>query len=436
MLDAEAASRGVAAIDNSGFANGYKACKLPLDSEGYVTAFEPSDAEGIKTFFDRYGVVVIQNVLNPDQCHASVDAIWDFIERHISYVQAPQSVALSPTPHPPPFVPAASKVDRSDATTWDSWTSLAKLGFLGDLMTLSPQLCDNRQNPNLHAAFAAVLGTERLIVSVGRAAFMRPTRRVKVRVDDAGSSTTAASDATPAADSGTGGGGGAGGGAGADAATAPTGSDTAAGWKVVDKPEWKTVAKWLHYDLCPHTGRVTAYTWRTKSHAANAGYDHMPSAVQGLVALADAPEGAGGFICVPGMAKHLRGWAAEHPECFDASRVNSFGSIRIPDGDDLHNHTQRVPVRAGSAIIWSSATPHANFPNDSHLPRIVQVGYIDFGVVMLVLTHTCGAVLQYIKMVPADSPSMGSLFTDETLLPDGFKLSPLGQRLHGFKPWS
>ena len=46
-------------------------------------------------------------------------------------------------------------------------------------VVLSPQLCQNRQNPRVHRAFATLFGTPDLRTTLGRCGIMRPTRAVR-----------------------------------------------------------------------------------------------------------------------------------------------------------------------------------------------------------------------------------------------------------------
>lgn len=271
-----------------------------------------------------------------------------------------------------------------EPNTWENWPNLSKLGLLGDEVCLSPQLCKNRQNPNVHAAFAAVLGTERLWVNVSRASAMRPTRRVQMQQDDG----TMAE---------------------------------------VDKPEWKTIDgnKWLHWDFNPFTGAATRYSWKVRNVRANRGFVGPPN-VQGFIALDDCGPDDGGFFCVPGAHRCMRRWAYLNSVIYDErlrKRVLSpeyAVQLHVPHEEDaepfgLRKLAVRVPVRKGTLLIWDSRLPHSNFPNDSSHFRMVQ----------------------YVTMVPVTNQCVEPLFTDQNLFPPekDFQLTDLGARLHGFKRW-
>ena len=116
----------LARADNSGhrLADQYEPLTLPVDEDGYVVSFSPGegDAAAMAEFFDRYGMVVVADVLPPQDCMASVAELWEFLERQVS------------------------GLDRNQPETWERWAPLAGLGLLGNTFNLSPQLCRNRQS--------------------------------------------------------------------------------------------------------------------------------------------------------------------------------------------------------------------------------------------------------------------------------------------------
>jgi hypothetical protein len=53
---------------------------VPRDAEGYVQSFvDPQDAKAVD-FYEKYGFVVIADVLSNEECQRSVDEVWDYIE--------------------------------------------------------------------------------------------------------------------------------------------------------------------------------------------------------------------------------------------------------------------------------------------------------------------------------------------------------------------
>jgi len=266
----------------------HEPCALPLDDEGFVMSFPVEDAAGIKAFFDCYGLVVVSGVLTDEACARSADEVWAHVERQ------------------------CQGFDRSDHSTWHRWPSLARLGILGNGFLLSPQLCENRQAPDVHRAFAAVFGTEELVVNIGRASVMRPTRRVPM-------------------------------GRSADAEEAA----------YMDRPEWRSAegADWLHWDLNPFTGAASTFSWKARDVFANRGYDRLH--VQAILALSECGPDDGGFYCIPGSHRSLRSWANENgPSVPDSSIASPESSMQ------LMRRRRRFGAAASSSGMrcWHTAT--------------------------------------------------------------------------------
>ena len=55
-------------------------CPVAKDEEGFITSFDFDDVEGYSAFWERYGFVVVRNVLNEKEIEDSVDEIWSDIE--------------------------------------------------------------------------------------------------------------------------------------------------------------------------------------------------------------------------------------------------------------------------------------------------------------------------------------------------------------------
>ena len=343
-------------VDNSAFDYDpatWEPPALPLDDNGFVQAFGVDEGDAIKGFFERYGLVAVRGAIDAEACARSLDEMWAGLETNFQGLR------------------------RDDPSTYESWPSLSKLGILGNTFLLSPQWCTNRQSPRVHRAFATLFGTERLVVNVGRASAMRPTRSVPAGSRDGG--------AAPA---------------------------------LVDRPEWKTKAggEWLHWDMNPFTGAASSFSWRVRRPLEARGYGRLR--VQGLLALSECGPDDGGFFCVPGSHAIVRGWAHRNAGAMsDASVMSAESSIQLllPKGDPLKAQGAKVPVRAGDLLVWDARLAHCNFPNDSPNMRVVQ----------------------YIQAAEADDPAIGPLCTDESLLPPRaqFELTPLGRRLYGFDPW-
>lgn len=153
---------------------------------------------------------------------------------------------------------------RDEPRTWERWPSLSQLGILGNTFNLSAQLCANRQNPACHRVFAALFGTPKLRVNVGRSSVMRPTVNVPW------------------------------GRPGENDEDEPI---------LVGKPEWRSKpgVEWLHWDMNPFTGAASTFSWHLHDVSANRGYGRL--SVQGILALSECRVDDGGFFCCPGSHK-------------------------------------------------------------------------------------------------------------------------------------
>ena len=87
--------------------------------------------------------------------------------------------------------------------------------------------------------------------------------------------------------------------------------------------------------------------------------------VQGVLYLSDTPAGAGGFQCVPGFQRRAEQWVSGRPE----EEILRSQDVRELDASEFENV---IPIEgeAGDFIIWHSALPHGNSPNDSNQPRL------------------------------------------------------------------
>jgi hypothetical protein len=231
--------------------------------------------------------------------------------------------------------------------------------MLGSSPYLGLQGCRNRENPNIYRAYATVFSDEDLIVNIDRIGMHRPTRGVMMNGEE------------------------------------------------VEMEAWKTAAEWLHFDLNPWTGCTTSaccYLFvmpvsLTMSvvasffHSANHGHANTVNRgwewrrVQGILALKDCREEDGGFHAVPGFHRHVRAWAEanEHlREKHVQPNVYDETTVQVPKDDPIREHVQHMPLRRGSLLIWDSALPHGNYPNNSAEFRVVQ----------------------YIRMAPRRDPSL------------------------------
>jgi hypothetical protein len=246
---------------------------------------------------------------------------------------------------------------------------------------MTPQICDNRQNVNIHRVFSKLFGTDELIVSLDRIGMMRPTKDIPYKDGKR------------------------------------------------DKPDWKSITGWLHWDLNPWTGRTSIYGWganypmnKDAMNIENNGYKILK--VQGILALYDCGEKAGGFHGVPGFQQDMQNWATNNlhlKEQWCYPRSVDETTVQVPKDDPVREYIQTLPIRKGSILIWNSMLPHGTHPNDSDKFRLIQ----------------------YLKMAPASDPAITPAMKTKDVYPShsltlpkvNFELTDLGKKLLGLRSW-
>lgn len=345
----------------------WEAMEVPFDAEGYCRSFDSADSVGIAEFIEGYGFVVIHDVLSGDACEATMAEVFSMM------ATGGHSV---PDPERP--------------ETWGDfgWARQDNFkGVIGDGPILTPQLLSNRQAPELHRAYGAVIGTDELIVNHDRLGVMRPT----------------------------------------------VGIDLGDGEGPRDRPEWRVKKNWLHIDCNPVSGSPD---WPPRQgtelgHTAISSMSDTGEAIdfrkcfigQGLLLLTDSGIEDGGFCCVPGSHKLCIEWARQHvtKHSINGERNIAWNTIEVPQDDPLHKHVCKIPLRKGSLLVWNSLLFHDNYPNESNKWRAVQ----------------------YVRMLPASGTPYGPLHPDfgavnaegSRIYPESFEATSLGAKLFGFEPW-
>lgn len=174
----------------------------------------------------------------------------------------------------------------------------------------------------------------------------------------------------------------------------------------VDKDEWRTLGRWLHLDCNPCTGLASIGGFANDGSLIDFSTTLI---IQGLLTLTDARVEDGGFHCVPGSHKFSQKWAEAHQSC--ATRQ----SMKVPESDELHRHVQKVPIRRGCLLVWTSLLFHGNHPNRSDRFRAVQ----------------------YIRQISPGLTPYGPLVADIEEYPPEARvaMTDLGKKLFGIVPW-
>ncbi|KAL5474496.1 hypothetical protein EMCRGX_G026451 [Ephydatia muelleri] len=133
--------------------------EMPMDPNEpcYSLSFSADQVEEYKRFFDEYGYVVVRDVLTADDCQATIDDIWTYLETGA-------------------FGGIDPGIKRDNPSTWTKgWPPMQKSGILGVLPVFTKRAQDNRQNPRVYEVFANILGEKELMVNQDRYGLFRPT---------------------------------------------------------------------------------------------------------------------------------------------------------------------------------------------------------------------------------------------------------------------
>lgn len=153
-----------------------------------------------------------------------------------------------------------------------------------------------------------------------------------------------------------------------------------------------------------------------------------PQNVQGVLALADQTDlEMGGFQCIPWLYRNYDSWKQSQPD--DRNRFQ-------PDTKGLEDHFVKVPLEAGDLLIFNSLEPHGIRPNNSKdKVRIAQ--YIS----MMPAEEDNSALKEWRinswknRIAPVGHAFPGDPRKWEQIKYTTAKLSALGEKLLGLKPW-
>jgi hypothetical protein len=112
--------------------------------------------------------------------------------------------------------------------------------------------------------------------------------------------------------------------------------------------------------------------WRAEINCVRGEYGPHS---QGVLALTDNEAQDGGTVVVPGFHRVFREWQAALGT-WEGNRVGQRRrgcSYNFHDPrDPIHGLARRVPVRAGSLLLWNQCTVHGAVPNMSTRFRVAQ----------------------------------------------------------------
>jgi ectoine hydroxylase-related dioxygenase (phytanoyl-CoA dioxygenase family) len=197
----------------------------------------------------------------------------------------------------------------------------------------------------------------------------------------------------------------------------------------MDKPDWETT-KNIHIDQNPYV----SYD-EHRAVPVDAGFDSMfdhdqawceeynttgnwhdgALKTQALLNLIDNRVEDGGFICIPGFHKYLPEFYRRTRSTLGKKYSKPTSWLKFNPGQHpIVGKGQRIPVRAGSLLVWNNKMFHGSAPNTSSRMRMTQ----------------------YLKMFPAQPlDPRRAKFLRQQVHRTGCEVSELGQKLFGLQDW-
>lgn len=186
--------------------------------------------------------------------------------------------------------------------------------------------------------------------------------------------------------------------------------------------------------------------------------------IQCFISLSDTPEpNMGGFEAAPGFHRQFNRWAAdrapttqtlkkkqqirgkrvvtEEEVFFPAPCIGEYTHMRPGEDSDVMERVQHISVRAGSAVFFDNRTPHANaYRHDGNRPRTVV--YCSFlPDVAINRPFVCQQLSKWRRGVPPNDQWVGdgtgeddSDERDQDMLNKAW-LTPLARKLMSIDPW-
>eukprot|EP00026_Physarum_polycephalum_P010707 Phypoly_transcript_10881.p1 GENE.Phypoly_transcript_10881~~Phypoly_transcript_10881.p1 ORF type:complete len:355 (-),score=70.03 Phypoly_transcript_10881:129-1193(-) len=284
------------------------ALAVPRDPEGFTVAFDVTQEAEIQDFFNKFGFVVVRDVLTQEDCKNTLDEIYSILEN-------------------------GTQFKRGDVGTWSNWPadSIERYGSPHKPPVFTPQFLRNRQNPNVYKVFSQLLHEDKLLSNHDRCCFFRPTVAGKL----------------------------------ADGQVLRA-----------NKPTWGTSAN-LHIDMNPFQwlgdGAMNRFALSQLRYDRLSNFifeNNQPShsdgvQLQGVLNLAENLEEDGGFQCVPGFHLEFDQYMATRPK-------NDNASYNFSAKEEPYHRGTRVPMRAGSMVVWDQRMAHGSQPNASSHFRSAQ----------------------------------------------------------------
>ncbi len=279
---------------------------VPVDADGYIISYDANDYSGIQQFFDVFGFVVVRDVLNQQECQATIDEIWE--------TQCAMSRGM---------------VKRDDIQTWGKhWPGMRGEGISGGSCVVKPQFVRNRSNAKIHHVASVLLSDKKLLTNIDRFGIFRPT----IEHPEWKTTRNVHLDMNPV-----------------------YWYESPDAHKDEDLVNSLTYEAPLDFILENNVVGSRATAYGKKVH------------IQGLINLADNRDEDGGFHVCPRVHARLAEVTKQKLELWrkQFGDENKFCVLPEEGNEDIHRLATRVTARAGSLVFWSQLSPHGSAPNNS-----------------------------------------------------------------------
>ncbi len=285
--------------------------KIPLPyNNGLVETFnlDKLDNQKLLTYFNKYGVVVFEDVLNTNEIKLTIDDLWKDFNHYLKNYD--ENIQVSE--------------EHCDDMSLANYTN--KYGFINTGPVNQLQCWKNRQNPKVYKAFKTLYELtskhekEPLVACLDRRSILRPGLKNKE-------------------------------------------------WLTQDIYHFD-INPWVFSDVLSETNdnltnRVINYDsvdnlTNMLSEGNDGKYNGYPK-LSGILVSSDTDSDSGGFECFVGFQHNLRDWCEKHEYGYNIA--NDIG---------ITNNMQKIYAKKGSLIIFTRELPHNVYQNKSKNPRYAQ----------------------------------------------------------------
>ena len=291
---------------------------IPMDSANhYAYSFDAEMIDNtdlhteIINFFNEYGYIVFSNVLKSDQIIKTKNAMWEIIEK------------MNPG------------FQHDDINTWHNYKSAGKYGLSMRGPCFHPILVENRQNILLAKIFSLLINIplDDVMVSHDRYTIYRAT--LNNIIDN-----------------------------------------------ITDKNKFKTGDKNIHLDMNPWwyeessqdiiNGKESLLYNDSQDFIKenNLVVKSMGTHIQAVINILDNEIVDGGTLIIPASHKHMYKWNENNLHLKKPLPFLTFHDKAVEGL--LLSRAHRIPMKAGSVLLWNQNIFHGTCPNESNNCRMAQ----------------------------------------------------------------